>query len=418
MTIPRPAKPPRWADNVSAGMPGRVEPSEARKDDGYDHAMQPAAGGANWLFGHISDWIQYADRAIGAMRSMPRVVASDKYAAGSLGNEIRVVPEPAAGAPPILLAQSGASLVFSYDGIHWLAIANAPSQAVRALAVDTTVSPNRVLLALGVGSDIEYTQDVRDGTWTSRALPAGTPYRIAWANGAEGQRSGVVATDAGDLYRFVDITDASPFAAPTTAPPAGLKAGFAFAPRLGFDRWVVVGVADLGTGQPFAYSDDLGDNWTLCTPIPGIDPDGGDNQALAWLPEGGTDGLGRFFAMLEEGTTNPNPRLFESVDGDTWTDVSERIDWFYEQGQWGDSVGELTPLSSRAIIGTMRPTDGSGRGAVISTDGGVTRSPIYLPDLELGTGGNSESAVAFKGEIVISGEGDDVRKIWLAGAGL
>jgi len=405
----RPSKLPRWADNVSGGLPGRVEPNEAKKDDGYGNAVQPTAGEHNHLFGHLGDWIQYIDGALDAVRRHFGEGINNPFTAQNNAALLRVVPVPAAGAKPILLATSASTLVYSYDGIEWFSIANAPSAGINDIDVDTTVSPNRVMLALASGGAVEYTDDVRDGTWTSKSMPAGNASRIIWSDDAG---AGLVSNGSGNaIYRFTDITAGSPFTAATT-PPTGVNPdGFAYSPSL--DRWLLIDSTDLGTDQPFAYSDDDGDTWTLCNTISGtLDPDGGNHNSLVWLTAGGSNGAGSFYALVEEGTTNPNPRLYESSDGITWTDVSSRIDYFYEQGQWCDSVGGLIALGPREAIGCVRPTDDSGRGAVLTTDGGQTWSPIYLPRLEEGTTGAADSAAVFDGRIIINGKANDNRHIW------
>lgn len=59
--MPRPPTLPEFASVITAGYPGRVEPNAGRKNTGYDDGEAPPAGEHNWLFGVISDWVEYLD---------------------------------------------------------------------------------------------------------------------------------------------------------------------------------------------------------------------------------------------------------------------------------------------------------------------------------------------------------------------
>lgn len=57
----RPSTLLRWANAVTGGKPGRIEPNDGKKDQGFDDGEAPAAGEHNWIFGLAGDWITYLD---------------------------------------------------------------------------------------------------------------------------------------------------------------------------------------------------------------------------------------------------------------------------------------------------------------------------------------------------------------------
>lgn len=59
----KPDKMPRWAtvdvNNGPLGQPNTLEPSESKKDQGWDFDERPAREYQNWFMRYVSKWLEY-----------------------------------------------------------------------------------------------------------------------------------------------------------------------------------------------------------------------------------------------------------------------------------------------------------------------------------------------------------------------
>jgi len=125
-----PSKLPRWATSPGAGMPGNIEPPEAKKDAGFVNGEEPAAGNFNWLLNLQYQWLEFL---------APRSHQSE------------------------LQALSGAQLID--QGI---------AEDLNAVAGDNNSYEHLgVLVAAGAGGKIRRRSGTQNATWTTMASAGG-----------------------------------------------------------------------------------------------------------------------------------------------------------------------------------------------------------------------------------------------------
>lgn len=78
----RPSTLLRWANAVTGGFPGRSEPNDGKKDQGFDDGEAPAAGEHNWIFGVAGDWITYLDQQATRLLTAALTTAANTFTVG------------------------------------------------------------------------------------------------------------------------------------------------------------------------------------------------------------------------------------------------------------------------------------------------------------------------------------------------
>lgn len=93
--ITRPPKPARWTSDPDPGFAGALEPSEGKKDDGWQNGEAPAAGHMNWLLQQHAHWLRYLDTVAGEQAvDMAALVAAAVLSVetSALSNQVDVSP--------------------------------------------------------------------------------------------------------------------------------------------------------------------------------------------------------------------------------------------------------------------------------------------------------------------------------------
>ncbi len=301
-----PDKHPRWADDPSAGFPGAVEPSEGKKDDGFDNGERAAAGHFNWLFRKAGEWTDYLANEIWDL--IEAVGLTRPTLGGDAGRLVRALQ--LADFARVL----GASAI-SYSGTNELHAAFAPNTInarvyavgenatilrltdAGAWVVDAPASGYTGAFRAGVGvdtgsfgavlvGDAEEIQTTFGGI-TRRRTGAETLHAVA-TNGS----GGVIAV--GNAATILHSTTPATWNSRTSAHAGEHLYGIAY----GAGVWVAVGEGGIQSSAD-------GITWTSRVAI------GGANayRSVVYIA-----GFG-FVAVVDAGS---NSSLSTSVDGVTW----------------------------------------------------------------------------------------------------
>ncbi len=323
-----------------------------------------------------------APRASYAARAFSPGAGIDTGTVGTVGAGV-----DANGRPFLIACTSGVAFYSIDAGRTWSACPNGPTGlplARRACAYDSATGAFMVATSAGV----EYTLDL-GGTWTTKALAAGTAKAFHWA---DAYTKGAVHSDNGKIYRFTDITAGSPFtsASTTTVATDAEHNGLTYNGEA--DTWCLV--AD--PSDPY-YSTDGGANWTagatgLAAARHMID--------VASVPAG-YDGAARFFLIIED--TSPSTlKLYTSTDGISWTDRSTElaadIGPMPTVGTTSDVLLDTWGDSGIGLLGVL----GSG-GAFLSFNGGG-----YFVDTGTGVTGTITGLAETTDRLVLADNGADL----------
>lgn len=351
----KPAKPARWADD-GVSVPGRVEPSEAKKDAGFANGEKPSAGEHNYQLGHLADWIQYLENFEISQMLHPHLGTN-------VDADTRLfLHGKRAGATPTVnrwaaLGING-TVEYSNDLVTWTPTAYALGWAGTPQVVLFNPADPDGLANLGgyymIGSGptrINHSDDAI--TWT--AVTSTLPGAQSWTEMAYGKEGAndvfaAVATDGRFEYWLNDLlNNQGPGQAFDLASPTDLL-DITYAP--GINRWCIVGASGLILT---AEDSDL-TTWTTRTPDAGY---AGPLQRIHWSP--------RHQLFIASATNGTDGEIQTSPDGITWTQRVTGSAPFR-------ATKYLRELRGVLIMAVRDELSNSVWGVVYSKDGGVTWS--------------------------------------------
>jgi len=329
----KPTKPARWADD-GVSVPGRVEPSEGKKDSGFANGEKPSAGEHNYQLGHQADWIQYLAQHVEATLLTLDI---PWYLGIAAPPWLWLVHGHAPGQPRRWVA-------FGFGG-NVRTTENQRNWTARAFDAAFAGTIQEAIYAADIG---EYAfcgsgnfQHSVDGiTWVNEVLPGGSTIRGMYRGGGQyvlfGNSGRVLTSPDGVAGNWTDqVTGA-----------ADNFRGGCYAAALNLH--VVVGQ----NGAIYTSSDLI--TWTQRTPDASY---AGEFSRVRWNPVAGL--------LIAVSHINPDEEIQTSPDGINWT---RRV-----TGTTQFAPGfRFTICQGIPIMLALDPDDPAVGGMAYSSDGGIT----------------------------------------------